>query len=425
MSVDKRNHTHNVATNEFPDFPADFAFVFAQGNDAYFKNPDMRQLDDEVGDLDAYIKDTESMVVSELEEDILDCESELRCTFAALAELDCILSFASCAADLNFVRPEIIPPPSHNHTNLTVPPSDGTSHGLVSPSSTDPARVQTRREIHIRNGRHPLQELIIDDTYIPNDTTMDDNMNRVNVVTGPNFSGKSCYARQVGVLVYLAHIGSFLPCECAKISIVDQILARMSMVETCAVPQSSFQLELTQMATILRRATSNSLVLIDEFGKGTAPSSGIAALTSALEKLSDLKAKVVCTTHFLEIFSLGLLKDEVDGIRALQMAVRVPANSSDNAIPLFKLERGVANSSAGLVCAKMAGVKGTVVSRAREILEALKKGQPVKPKDSGCNSNWVLQPAAKAALRCFLGTDNWKDANDDELGRLHELILRI
>mmetsp|Transcript_37010 Transcript_37010/g.54189 ORF Transcript_37010/g.54189 Transcript_37010/m.54189 type:complete len:218 (+) Transcript_37010:675-1328(+) len=199
-----------------------------------------RNLDDEIGDLDAFIKDTESMIVSELEEEILECESELRSTFGALAELDCILSFASCAADLNFVRPEVV---SGN---------DGSNEENI---------------IFIENGRHPLQELIIDDEFIANDT-MIDNTNRVNVITGPNFSGKSCYTRQVGVLVYLAHIGCFLPCDRAKISITDQILARISSVETCAVPQSSFQLDLTQMASIMRRSTSRTLVLIDEFGKG-------------------------------------------------------------------------------------------------------------------------------------------------------------
>lgn len=194
----------------------------------------MRQLDEEIGDLDAFIKDTEAMIVSELEEHILDCESELRNTFGALAELDCIISFATCAADLNFTRPELC------------------ANGNF---------------IQIENGRHPLQELILDDEFIPNDIKTDDER-RVNVVTGPNFSGKSCYIRQVGVLVYMAQIGSFLPCDRAKLSIVNQILARISSAETCAVPQSTFQIDLTEMAAILRKSNPASLILIDEFGKG-------------------------------------------------------------------------------------------------------------------------------------------------------------
>lgn len=235
VSIDKRQHVHDESTNSFPTIPDDFDFVFVQDNDAFFKNSDMNQLDEEIGDLDAFIKDTEALIVSDLEEDILECESELRSTFSALADLDCILSLAGCAADLNFVKPEIV--------------SD------------------TRGVIDIENGRHPLQELIVNDEFIPNDTAMDET-NRVLVVTGPNFSGKSCYARQVGVLVYLAHVGSYLPCDSARISIFDQILVNFGDVETSAVPQSTFQRDLTQIAGIFHRSTPKTLVLIDEFGKG-------------------------------------------------------------------------------------------------------------------------------------------------------------
>jgi DNA mismatch repair protein MSH5 len=185
--------------------------------------------------LDSSIKDTELLLVAELEDDILECENELRETFNALADLDCILSFASCADDLKYVRPDVVPAGENC--------------------------------IDITNGRHPLQEIIIDGDFIPNNTATNAT-DRVNVVTGPNFSGKSCYARQVGLIVYMAHIGSFVPCDTARISITEQILARFSSVESCAVPQSSFQLDLSQMGSILRRSTSTSLVLIDEFGKG-------------------------------------------------------------------------------------------------------------------------------------------------------------
>ena len=235
VSIDKRQHAHDEATNSFPKIPEDFEFVFLQDNDAFFKNSDMNQLDEEIGDLDAFIKDIEALIVSDMEEEILECESELRSTFSALADLDCILSLAGVAADLNFVKPQIA----------------SAEEGVID----------------IVNGRHPLQELIVNDEFIPNDTAMN-NDERVLVVTGPNFSGKSCYARQVGVLVYLAHLGSFLPCDQARISVMDQILVNFGDVETCSVPQSTFQRDLTQMAGILRKATPNSLVIIDEFGKG-------------------------------------------------------------------------------------------------------------------------------------------------------------
>lgn len=193
IALDKRNHRHNAGTNEFPDLPQAFAYVFIQDEEAFFKNPEMRALDEEIGDLDAFIKDTESMIVSELEEDILDCETDLRRTFGGLAELDCILSFASCAADLNYVRPQMF---DANHGKKTTANNrndravNGDGDGTETNGIDDAADG-----IFIENGRHPLQELIIDGDFISNDTNM--GKSRINVVTGPNFSGKSCYTRQV------------------------------------------------------------------------------------------------------------------------------------------------------------------------------------------------------------------------------------
>lgn len=203
---------------------------------SYFKNEDVSFLDDDIGDLDGIIKDAELMIVAELEDDILECEPELRDTFDVFGDLDCILSFASTASDCKYARPEVVP--------------------------------ALENCINILNGRHPLQEIIIDGDFIPNNSAVNAT-DRVNIITGPNFSGKSCYARQVGLLVYMAHIGCFVPCDAARISVTEQILARFSTAETCAVPQSSFQLDLSQMGNILRRSNANTLVIIDEFGKGT------------------------------------------------------------------------------------------------------------------------------------------------------------
>lgn len=332
------------------------------------------------------------MIVSDLEEEILECESELRSTFSALADLDCILSLAGVAADLNFVKPEIA----------------SAEEGVI----------------YIENGRHPLQELIVNDEFIPNDTVMD-NEKRVLIVTGPNFSGKSCYARQVGVIVYLAHIGSYLPCDSAKISVMDQIIVNFGDVETCSVPQSTFQRDMTQMAGIMRKSTPNTLVLIDEFGKGTAPTSGVAVMTSAMQRLAQTKCKVVCTTHFLEMFSLGLLEDSKGGIKAVRMSIHVPESDEDDAIPLFKLEDGVASSSAGLVCAKMAGLNRKVVDRASEIVKALKGGKQIRPIPENLNPNSPFQPDVRAAIRMFLAVDSWADAADEDLELLQDLVSRM
>lgn len=329
------------------------------------------------------------MIVAELEDLILDRESELRETFNALSELDCILSLAGSALDSKYVRPEII----------------DSDHG----------------RIYIENGRHPLQEMAMDTEFVPNDTDIDVD-SRINVITGPNFSGKSCYARQVGILVYMAHIGSFLPCTKAIISLTDHIFSRFDAAETCAVPQSSFQLTLTQMATILRRTTQSSLVLIDEFGKGTSPASGIALLAAALKKLAEIRCKVVCTTHFLEMFSLKQLEDGEGGIKASQMTVRLPEANDDRASPLFKLRDGVASSSAGLVCAQAAGVNPIIVARAKEINQALREGRRVKPLESALPPKIVLTDEEKAMLRCFYSVADWQKATDEELRALVQRV---
>jgi DNA mismatch repair protein MSH5 len=390
--LNKQQHGYDENTDSFVDLPPEFHCVFTNTKEAYFKTALMKELDDTIGDVHGFILDTERMIITELEEDILDHEHELRTTFQAISEMDCILCLAACADDLNFVRPKLVEP--------------------------------RERCIIIKNGRHPLQEAIIEGTYVPNDTFLD-SRNRVNIITGPNFSGKSCYTRQIGVIVYMAQIGSFVPADEATISITDQILARIATEETCAVPQSSFQLEMSQMAGILRNATAFSLVLIDEFGKGTSPTSGIAVLTAVLKHLAILKCKVICTTHFLEIFSMNLVCDGVAAMKAFQMQVEFPNGKDDQAKPLFKLLPGVAKASAGIACAENAGLNEEIVSRAGEILVAIQSGTPIHPNHEICNPPLVLSGDAKEALEIFFNVENWRDASDESLRRLVHHLARM
>ena len=272
LIVIHQQHLRNSATGGHIEPPEGLRYFCTNDKEAkfYFKDREMDYLDTSIGDLDGLIKETEASIVSELQDDILDQEIELRETFLTLSELDCIVSFAVVAKDRNFTRP-----------NILQTPQDGTS---------------TTTAVRIKKGRHPLQEIVVGRDFVPNDIEIDDKK-LVNVLTGPNFSGqlehspfifavldllvthvvhlplhflegKSCLARQLGVCVYLAQIGCFVPCDECSISIVDQIFTQFARVETCAVPQSSFQLDLTHMGTIFRKSTSRSLVIIDEFGKG-------------------------------------------------------------------------------------------------------------------------------------------------------------
>ena len=154
----------HMVFEEHVELPSEFTHIFNQDEEAFFKNMDMRQLDQDIGDLDGIIKDTEGMIVAELEETILENENELRETFRSLSTLDCILSFACCAVDLNFTRPQM--------------------------------ETAAKSQIYIKDGRHPLQEIITESDFIPNDVQIN-NTDRLILVTGPNYSGKSCYLRQV------------------------------------------------------------------------------------------------------------------------------------------------------------------------------------------------------------------------------------
>jgi len=265
---------------------------------------------------------------------------------------------------------------------------------------------------------------VTDHRYIPNDVCITDTES-IAMVTGPNFSGKSCYLSMVGVLVYMAHLGCFLPCDRARIGLTDRLLVRISSVETCAVPQSTFQIDLTQMGKILRQSTPRSLVLVDEFGKGTAPMSGMSVLAAAINKLSDIGCKVVCTTHFLELFSLELLVDGRGGVKCFKMGVHVPESEDEDIVPLFKLEPGFASSSDGLACAKMAGLDAGVLKRGYEILQVI-KGEGELKKVSGDEK---VEKRRTELLSAFLGGEgaavDWQAAGERQVAGLKKKIKAL
>lgn len=206
---------------------------------------------------------------------------------------------------------------------------------------------------------------------------------------------------------------------------MDQICARISAVETCAVPQSSFQLDLTQMAAILVRCTSRSLVLVDEFGKGTSPASGIAILGAAIKKLAAIGCKTICTTHFLELFSMGVIKDGESGIKARRMTIHLPQGNDDGAAPLFKLEDGVASSSAGLICAKKAGVHPKIIARAKEIIQTMRDRRPIVPLKEAMPQGAELGESEVKMLDFFFSVEGWANATDDQIRLLIQKLSRI
>jgi DNA mismatch repair protein MSH5 len=406
--------------------PEDFEYICTHNGEDFYVCDEMRDLADQFGDFISDIKDTEQKIIGDMEGIILDTESELQDCFDALSELDCFLSFAECAIDSNFTKPRMVDDSggrsrrNHRSTHLT-PNEDNQDIHTRAHQSTRPSHI-----IDIKDGRHPLQELTSERIFVPNDVHIT-NSECVNVVTGPNFSGKSCYLRQVGLLVYMAHIGSFLPCSSATISVTDHIGARIPTPESCSRPQSSFQRELTEISSILRRATNKSLVIIDEFGKGTNPVSGISILGATLKHLAKAQCRTVCATHLLELFSMNVLSDGQDGIRARRMTMELPDSSKaggGTALPLFKLEDGISPSSAAAVCARRAGVDPGVIDRTRQIVETRRAHNSIHrlwTMDQG----YPLTEKQLQFLATFASTDFWGPDKREEVTTLLKLAAQF
>jgi DNA mismatch repair protein MSH5 len=319
----------------------------------------MHQLDKDIGDIAAIISDCEQGIIMELENAVLEFWSVLHQCAALLAELDCLIALGSCAWSFNYKRPKLSP------DNV----------------------------LYIKGGWHPVQALVVD-PFVPNDTMIAPGKEgNVALITGPNFSGKSAYLKQVALIAYLAQIGSFVPAEVALIGLVDRLFSRISTLETVELGQSAFTIDLLQVATMLRHCTEHSLLLLDEFGKGTAPQDGMALLAATVEHITKLGPKCIVSTHFWEVVpSMAKL----NGVVPYQMDVHISeeadysdenggrdrgrirastASSPPRITPMFKLTKGTAKSSYGLNCAVMAGVDQRVVARAQEVLTARRVGK--------------------------------------------------
>lgn len=248
----------------------------------------------------------------------------------AIARLDALLSLAVVAVKNNYSRP------------------------LIS---------QSQKALKIVGGRHPVVEsFITNGTFIENDTLLDEDENKIMVLTGPNMAGKSTYMRQVAIITLLAHIGSFVPAKEAQVPITDRIFTRVGASDDLAFGQSTFMVEMSEVASILASATDKSLIVLDEIGRGTSTFDGLSIAWSVVEYLSkNLKAKTLFATHYHELTELeGVLA----GVKNYKIAVK---EVDENVVFLRKIVRGGANKSFGVEVARLAGVPKEVIDRAKEI----------------------------------------------------------
>ena len=282
-------------------------------------------------------------IFSTLREFVAENRDRIRLAASLVAEIDVYRSLAEVASKNNYVCPE----------------------------------VDLSTDIIIKDGRHPVVERFVQNTYfVPNDTTLDTASNKVMIITGPNMAGKSTYMRQVAIITIMAQIGSFVPAREAKIGIVDKVFTRVGASDDLASGQSTFMLEMSEVATILKNATARSLIIYDEVGRGTSTYDGMSIARAVVEYTYSKKigAKTLFATHYHELTDM---EDQFDGIVNYNIAAK---KRGDSITFLRKIVRGGTDDSYGIEVAKLAGVPSEVVSRAKEILADLERSGLVSPK---------------------------------------------
>ncbi|MBC8536812.1 DNA mismatch repair protein MutS [Feifania hominis] len=232
-------------------------------------------------------------------------------------------------------------------------------------------------EIRIKDGRHPVvEDLLKDALFVPNDTLLDTRENRLAIITGPNMAGKSTYMRQVAVITLMAQIGSFVPASSAHIGVVDKIFTRVGAADDLAMGQSTFMVEMSEVAHILKNATKKSLIIYDEIGRGTSTFDGMSIARAVVEFTADRKllgAKTLFATHYHELTEL---ERTIGGVKNYNIAVK---KRGDDITFLRKIVRGGADDSYGIEVAKLAGIPQKVITRAKEILQDIELAEPVRP----------------------------------------------
>ena len=230
-------------------------------------------------------------------------------------------------------------------------------------------RINEKGSIHIKNGRHPVVELMLKDSlFVANDTVLDNNKNRISIITGPNMAGKSTYMRQTALIVLMAQIGSFVPADGADIGVCDRIFTRVGASDDLASGQSTFMVEMNEVANILRNATRSSLIILDEIGRGTSTFDGLSIAWAVAEYISNTKvlgAKTLFATHYHELTEL---EGTMSGVTNYCIAVK---EQGDDIVFLRKIVKGGADKSYGIQVAKLAGVPEPVIVRAKELVEEL------------------------------------------------------
>ena len=352
--------------------------------------PELKELEDTILGAEDKLCALEYELYCEVRNTIAAELTRIQRTAKAVAKLDVIASLALVAERNNYVRP----------------------------------KINEKGVIDIRDGRHPVVEKMIpNDMFIANDTYLDDKKQRISIITGPNMAGKSTYMRQAALIVLMAQLGSFVPASSANIGLVDRIFTRVGASDDLASGQSTFMVEMNEVANILRNATSKSLLILDEIGRGTSTFDGLSIAWAVVEYISNSKllgAKTLFATHYHELTEL---EGKISNVNNYCIAVK---EKGDDIVFLRKIVKGGADKSYGIQVAKLAGVPDPVINRAKEIVEELVTADITgKVKDIAVQGSETKKKPQKKLdevdLTQFSLFDTVKD--DDVLNELKELDI--
>ncbi len=325
-------------TNSYKDMVPDY-FIRKQtlSNAERFTTAELNDLSDEILNAEDKLYAIEYEVYTELRDDIASKTVRVQKMAEYIAEIDALASLSYVAVKNHYVRPEI------------------NDNGIID----------------IKDGRHPVVELVTgDDSFIPNDTFLDNQGNRISIITGPNMAGKSTYMRQTAIITLMAQVGSFVPAKEASISLCDRIFTRVGASDDLAQGQSTFMVEMSEVANILRNATKDSLIILDEIGRGTSTFDGLSIAWAVVEYIADndlLGAKTLFATHYHELTEL---EGKLSSVNNYCIAIK---QDRDSIVFLRKIIKGGADRSYGIEVAKLAGVPDLVINRAREISALLEE----------------------------------------------------
>ena len=379
----KYNHVFGYffeVTNSYVGMiPDDFIRKQTLTNAERFSTPKLKELEDVILNSEDRLINLEYEIFCAIREKIALEIDRIQESARSIAHLDALCSFSVVAERNDYVRPSL----------------------------------NTKGVINIENGRHPVVEKMIDHgMFIPNDTLLDKNKNLISIITGPNMAGKSTYMRQTALIVLMAQIGSFVPASKADIGIVDRIFTRVGASDDLASGQSTFMVEMNEVSNILRNATSDSLLILDEIGRGTSTFDGLSIAWAVVEHIANTKllgAKTLFATHYHELTEL---EGRMSNVKNFSIAVK---EQGDDIIFLRKIVKGGADKSYGIQVAKLAGVPDMVIDRAKEIVaqlvdnDIIEKIQSIEVKSNNTNKKAKVEHLDEVDLAQMSLFDTVKD----------------